>query len=72
MSLAVKASEDKDGWRTLIMDVDGFCKIMTESVKVAQQLQRKVFGFAANANDVFSAANTDPIFAPQKPLTNPP
>lgn len=50
------------------MDADGFCKIMTENVKVAQQLQRKVFGFAANASDVFSAANTDPIFASQKPL----
>lgn len=36
MSLTVKASEDKDGWRTLIMDADGFCKIMTENVKVAQ------------------------------------
>lgn len=47
ISVAFRVTDDPNGLRKIVFEADGLRKLMTENVKIAQELQKQIFNFAA-------------------------
>ncbi len=55
ISFVIKDGEN--GLKKLVLDADGFRKVMAENVKVAEGFQKKVFNIAATASSIQSVSS---------------
>lgn len=57
ISVAFRVTDDPNGLRKIVFEADSLRKLMTENVKIAQSMQKSIFGLAATVSAISAAKN---------------